>query len=211
MEELHYIFEIITDSAVLLDKGGRIVDWNSGATALFGYSKREVLGRSLNLIYRQNYPFSQIIQETLLQQKKWVAETTFIRKNGAVGICKTAATLINHAAFNKSLALITHQNITPYKQTELELKQAADQLAKDLQHTNEQLYINYNVLLKKITACENLEKALWESELRFHLLAENATDMISRLTPDGTYLYISPSSKTLLGYSPEELMGRSVL
>jgi len=42
------------------------------------------------------------------------------------------------------------------------------------------------------------------------LLAENATDVISRHAPDGTYLYASPSSKALLGYHPEELIGRNI-
>src|SRR3990167_9316708 len=92
MDEMHALFEAMTDSAVLLDKAGRIVDWNQGATTLFGYPKKEVLGRSLNLIYHQNYPFPKIIQETLSQQKKWTAETEFLRKNGTAGVCKTVAT-----------------------------------------------------------------------------------------------------------------------
>lgn len=44
----------------------------------------------------------------------------------------------------------------------------------------------------------------------FKLLAENSSDVISRHSPDGNYLYASPSSLRLLGYTPEELLGRSV-
>jgi diguanylate cyclase (GGDEF)-like protein/PAS domain S-box-containing protein len=41
------------------------------------------------------------------------------------------------------------------------------------------------------------------------MLAEHAGDMLARLTPDGVYLYVSPSCKRVLGYTQEELIGTS--
>lgn len=52
-----------------------------------------------------------------------------------------------------------------------------------------------------------MQKALLESEAQFRLLAENASDMISRLTIDGHMLYVSPACETILGYTSEELTG----
>lgn len=51
------------------------------------------------------------------------------------------------------------------------------------------------------------EVALRESEARYRLLAEYATDMISRHNPDGRILYASPAARSLLGFGPEELIG----
>ncbi|MEN9266062.1 MAG: PAS domain S-box protein, partial [Thermostichales cyanobacterium BF4_bins_65] len=51
--------------------------------------------------------------------------------------------------------------------------------------------------------------ALQESEARFRLLAENANDMISTKTPEGVYTYVSPACQTILGYTPEEMIGHS--
>jgi two-component system, sporulation sensor kinase A len=50
---------------------------------------------------------------------------------------------------------------------------------------------------------------LEESEARYRLLAENAMDMITTHTLDGTYTYVSPASETLLGRMPEELIGQT--
>jgi len=52
-----------------------------------------------------------------------------------------------------------------------------------------------------------MQEALQESESQFRLLAENASDMIARLTTGGQVLYMSPACKTILGYTPEELTG----
>jgi diguanylate cyclase (GGDEF)-like protein/PAS domain S-box-containing protein len=55
------------------------------------------------------------------------------------------------------------------------------------------------------------EEALRESEARYRLMAENSTDMISRISPQGMILYASDASRRLLGYEPSEVTGRSVL
>lgn len=41
------------------------------------------------------------------------------------------------------------------------------------------------------------------------LLVGNCRDLLSRHAPDGTYLYVSPSVSDLLGYDPDEVVGRS--
>ncbi|MBS7742562.1 MULTISPECIES: diguanylate cyclase [unclassified Chelatococcus] len=67
-----------------------------------------------------------------------------------------------------------------------------------------------------VIAGENLElrrKAQTESQQAadFRLLAESSTDTIVRGTPDGVRRYISPSVRALLGYEPEELVGRRAI
>ena len=62
-------------------------------------------------------------------------------------------------------------------------------------------------VMRDITARIRAEEELRRSEARYRLLAENATDMISRHDPDGVFLYASPACRALLGYEPEELRG----
>jgi len=203
------LFDALPDAAILLDKSGRIIDWSPAATTFFGYHKKEVLGRSINLIYEQNHPFPKIIQEILPIQKKWSTETRFVRKNGAKGYCSLAITSFMHPEQNKLFAIITHHSISEFKEREASLKNTISYLSKETQLASEMNYFltahyNRNDLYR-----EQLEKNLRESELHFHLLAENATDVISRFAPDGSYLYASPSCKGLLGYTPNELVGRN--
>lgn len=48
------------------------------------------------------------------------------------------------------------------------------------------------------------------NDKRFRSLIENSTDIISTLTLDGIATYESPSIEAVLGYTPEELIGRNV-
>ncbi len=52
------------------------------------------------------------------------------------------------------------------------------------------------------------KEKLRKSEESFRLLAENATDLITRQTTDGTLLYVSPTCKALLGIEPDDMIGR---
>ncbi len=62
-----------------------------------------------------------------------------------------------------------------------------------------------------ITAQKEAEQALFKSEQQYRLLAEHSEDIISVHSPDAIIQYISPSVKTVLGYSPEEVLGRNII
>jgi diguanylate cyclase (GGDEF)-like protein/PAS domain S-box-containing protein len=52
-----------------------------------------------------------------------------------------------------------------------------------------------------------LYEAISSNEKQLRLLTENMNDLICLHTLDGSFSYVSPSSRTLLGYEPSELMG----
>jgi PAS domain S-box-containing protein len=59
-----------------------------------------------------------------------------------------------------------------------------------------------NALVKEQT------RELAEREALYRLLAENSSDIISRVSFDGKRSYVSPACWSVLGYKPEELAGR---
>ena len=54
---------------------------------------------------------------------------------------------------------------------------------------------------------EARSRALAASDARFRALAESTSDLVCLHDPDGTYQYLSPSLRKLLGYEPAELVG----
>ncbi len=53
-----------------------------------------------------------------------------------------------------------------------------------------------------------MQKGIAISEQHHRLVAENANDMITRFSPELQRLYVSPACRDLLGYEPEELIGK---
>ena len=62
--------------------------------------------------------------------------------------------------------------------------------------------------IEDITEQKDLYDALAESRERFSQVAENAGEWIWEIDADGLYTYCSPGIEKILGYRPEELVGR---
>jgi len=68
-------------------------------------------------------------------------------------------------------------------------------------------------IVEVISSCVDIsdrkraQEALTLSEQKYQLIAENMSDLIRVVSSDGVVQYASPSHKTVLGYSPEELEG----
>ena len=68
----------------------------------------------------------------------------------------------------------------------------------------------YYIFVDDISEQEQAEIKLRESEERFRLIADNAFDLITLIDPrTHCYRYLSPSHHRMLGYSPEELIGKN--
>lgn len=62
-----------------------------------------------------------------------------------------------------------------------------------------------------ITPQKEAALQLAEREAKYRLMAENMTDVIWQTTADLIYTYVSPSIKAHRGYTPEQMIGRSIL
>lgn len=69
---------------------------------------------------------------------------------------------------------------------------------------------NYVALFSDISEQKMIECELQQREEQYRFIAENCSDIIATISADGTLVYVSPACRYLLGYEPEELLGRSV-
>ena len=56
-------------------------------------------------------------------------------------------------------------------------------------------------------ALDEYRRTLAAESEQYRMLAENATDVVGRISPTGTILWISPSVEQVLGWRPTDLVG----
>ncbi len=65
------------------------------------------------------------------------------------------------------------------------------------------------ILEIQLSEYQQIETKLRENEEKFRLLVESTSDWIWEVDAYGNYTYVSPQVEMLLGYSPEEVVGKS--
>jgi len=70
------------------------------------------------------------------------------------------------------------------------------------------IFALYALAIGHLMARKRAEFDLRQSEVRYRFLAENIKDVIAKLSPQGIRTFATPSVYDLLGYRPEEIVGK---
>ena len=85
------VFDHMQDAVIITDLDGRIVDWNPAAERVFGYTRAEMLGRSVGRLYRTDDPrgLERTIIAAMEEHGRWFGELGIARKDRSEGLCET--------------------------------------------------------------------------------------------------------------------------
>lgn len=145
--------------------------WNPQSEQIFGWSRREVLGRRLPYVSRDKMSeFHHNLQKGAQEQESFITEIQRVRRNGEVVYLK--------------------EFVTP--------------IIDGVSKTNKVM-----LLVEDITEKKEVENALINSEQKYRNLVEASHDIIWRMDKAGVFTFMNNAIETILGYSPEDLIGKS--
>ncbi|MBC7932629.1 MAG: PAS domain S-box protein [Rubrivivax sp.] len=102
----------------------------------------------------------------------------------------------------------TCTDIDDHKRVEAELQKARKELEQRVALRTFELSSANNLLKEEMSERSHMQEALDEAALRERAMIENALDMICTIDAEGRFATVSPASVKLLGYRPDELIGR---
>jgi PAS domain S-box-containing protein len=188
-ERYHRMVSDVTDYAIiLLDKEGKILDWNKGAEKLKGYSSPEIIGKNFRLFYPKEEKAKKL-PETLLEQASRngsvLHEGWRVKKNGERFWGSVAIT----ALYNDSGDIIGFSKVTRDLTERKITEDRVGNLLEELKEANE---------------------SLKESEQRYHKMIDEVEDYaIILLDVNGTILNWNTGAEVIKGYKASEILGKS--
>jgi PAS domain S-box-containing protein len=103
---------------------------------------------------------------------------------------------------------ITVRNVIKAKGDEKALRKAHAELELRVEQRTEELMQANRQLTMEIERRKLMEEALRSSQERFRALTETTSEWIWEMDPEGIITYASPRATDLLGYRPEEILGK---
>lgn len=106
------------DAIIVRDLAGHVLFWNRGAEQMYGWSREEVLGKTIpELFYDTNAEFAEVNKQTLAHGG-WTGELRHLTKNRTRLTVEVRATLVRDADGNPKSVLAINNDITEKKKLE---------------------------------------------------------------------------------------------
>jgi PAS domain S-box-containing protein len=186
-EQFKGAFELSSIGMGLMNLDGNWKEVNDKLCDILGYSKDEF--KSINI---KDISFGKDLKDELLLMKKLISgeihnfniEKRYVHKNKSLVWAFLSVALVRN---NKGEAINFVSQIIDFSERKKVEKE--NKLLTEENNKNKTIQLN-------------------EAKNLYRLLADNTVNLVCLHNLDGTLQYISPSVKSLLGYEPEDLVGK---
>ncbi|MBI9045594.1 MAG: PAS domain S-box protein [Anaerolineaceae bacterium] len=185
------IIESTTDAVVTTDTLGYITSWNRGAEEIYGYSKKEIIGQDISILYKEDESILDELISELMEDKNipGIEITCLTKQQEEVEILTSLTTIKDENGNVKGLVGIT-KDITEQKAAATELQEHRDHLAR---------------------LVEERTFELQESEKRYRGIVEDQTEFIVRYIPDTTRTFVNQSYCRHMEKKYDALVGTRII
>ncbi len=211
-EQYRQLVELSPD-AIAVHSEGKIVYINTaGATLLGAANAEQLIGKPITDFVHPDY--RKTVEDRLRELREEgkrvpLIEEKFVRLDGTDVDVEVAAIPVTYRGKPAVQAVV--RDITERKQAREALQKARDELEMRVKERTLGLTQANKALRAEIRGRKRMEDALRREEEYFRALTENSLDFIAVLNSDGSVRYESPSVERVLGYRPEERIGKSGL
>ena len=180
---LRSFIEAAQEAVVMIDEEGRVIEWNPAAERIYGISGEEAMSSAvLDLFYRM---------------------TPIERRTGA-----------RREAVDQELRATLAEGLPAHpdpKVVEIERPDGTRLFLREVFFPiRTEKGFRIGSFGQDITGEKKTEDALRESEGWFRSIVETSPGMIAEIDLQGRFRYVSPSIEPILGYTPAEVIGRSI-
>lgn len=200
------ILDLVHESVVTRDAGGRILSWNKASETLYGISRADALGRELHTLLQTRHEALDKIEAQLREQGEWEGELTRLTAFGQERILDVHWNLDRDAAGNLVRIIETARDISRRK--------AAEEALRMSEYRYRNMFEAMAVAFWEVdfTAVGAMLIALRDqgvTDLRAHLLAHR--NLVRETMSRAIVLDLNTNGASFFGATrPEQIVGQPI-
>ena len=205
------LLDAVGEAVIATDPQGGITYMNRAAERLYGWRADEALGRNILDVTVPPVSRAQVatIMAELAHGREWSGELVLQRRDGTTFPAEVHDMPILDQDSNLVGLIGVSSDISSRKKAEASLRELNQDL-EDLVNKRTQEYLRARDVAEATN--ESLTLALHklqESEVRYRTVVQNQSEIISRLTGDGMYVFVNEVFCRFFGKTEAELIGKA--
>ncbi|AFD00038.1 putative PAS sensor signal transduction histidine kinase [Methanocella conradii HZ254] len=211
-ERFHATFEQAAVGMAHLDAEGRFIRLNQKYCDILGYTHEEIAGKTfLSITYPDDVQISEKHFNELKSGKinSYSFEKRYIKKDGSPVWANATVSAVRKPDGSIKYVIAVVEDISARKHAEEELKKARDELDRRVKERTLELEVANKALISEIGQRVRSDEPLRVGEDKYRSIVENVPDGVWEIDKDEVFVYASPRILDILGYSPEEVIGKS--